>query len=110
MFRKANQMRNKPTSAPEPAPPVDVASTPEPAVTAEPVPGVFTVLANWQPWDSHTKLSQALGRSPYQMVAQISEHINEALNGLNRLLADMKSADVRDPNIATFQHLIETLS
>jgi hypothetical protein len=103
----------KRSAQPEPAPHEPVADHPsEPAapVTAEPAPGVLAEFMAWQPNPKLAEMHANLGRSLVQMRNQIGEHLNEAVNGLQRLVIDLETLNRRDPGVAVLQQLIERLS
>jgi hypothetical protein len=93
-------MRTKPTSPPDPAPPVDVppdpvdvASTPEPAVTAEPVPGILTaLLAFTLPQTAQQHGASAGGRNPRHDLVCAADHLIEASNRLKSIALDATAA------------------
>jgi hypothetical protein len=129
-------MRSKSVSTPEPAEVAEVTDhepvvdhdpvTAEPApdrswmaglphkptlntILVEPMSGVLAEFMAWQPNPKLVELHAHLGRSLAQMRNQIGEHLNEAANGIQRLIIDLETIDRRDPGVAFLQHLIATL-
>ena len=72
--------------------------------------GSKATIAALVPATTHISASQALGRNPTMLHQQAQTQLNDAINILKQVVADMTRGNPSDPNIATLNTVITNLS
>ncbi len=72
--------------------------------------GAKAILKAVVPAGTHITAAQSLGRDAVTMLNETQTQITDSVNGLKVIVADMTAGNPSDPNIATLNTVITTLS
>ena len=72
--------------------------------------GAKASIAAVVPATTHTSAAQTLGRNPALQITQAQTQITDAVNALKVIGSDMTKGNASDPNIATINAIITSLS
>jgi hypothetical protein len=71
--------------------------------------GAKATIAAIVPAATHTAAAQSLGRNPVMLHAQAQQQITDCINLIKQVVRDMQAGNPSDPNIASFNTVINIL-